>query len=127
VTAIDFPNTPFVGEEFVTGTQAWVWDGIKWNVKRQVPIGPTGPTGPTGPAGPSAGDFAYTATWEIAQVTGPVDGIYSVLIEHNLGFFPNVTVKISSGDILETGIDYNNINQITLTMAQPFSGIAYLS
>jgi hypothetical protein len=66
-------------------------------------------------------------SWEIAQVVGPTDGIYSIAITHNLGFFPNVTIKTSAGDILETGIDYNSINQITLTMAQPFSGTAYLS
>ena len=68
-----------------------------------------------------------TYPWELAQVTGPVQGIYSVVINHFLGFSPNVTVKSSAGDILETGIDYNSINQITLTMAQPFSGTAYLS
>ena len=72
-------------------------------------------------------DYSYSTSWELAQVTGPVSGIYSVVINHNLDFFPNVTVKSSSGDILETGIDYNNTNQITLTMAQPFSGTAYLS
>ena len=72
-------------------------------------------------------DFAFSQSWEIGQVTGPVLGVYSVAIQHNLGFFPNVTVKSSSGDILETGIDYNNTNTITLTMAQPFSGTAYLS
>jgi hypothetical protein len=72
-------------------------------------------------------DYSYSTSWELAQVTGPVSGIYSVTINHNLDFFPNVTVKSSSGDILETGIDYNNTNQITLTMAQPFSGTAYLS
>jgi hypothetical protein len=72
-------------------------------------------------------DFSFAYTWEIGQVTGPVQGIYSVAIQHNMGFYPNVTVKTSAGDILETGIDYNNINQITLTMAQPFSGTAYLS
>lgn len=71
--------------------------------------------------------YAYTFSWEIAQVQGPVDGVYLLPIGHNLGFYPNVTVKISNGDVLETGIDYNNINQITLTMAQPFSGTAYLS
>ena len=65
--------------------------------------------------------------WELAQVTGPVQGIYSVIINHNLGYNPNVTIKSSAGDVLETGIDYNNINQITLTMAQPFSGTAHLS
>jgi hypothetical protein len=66
-------------------------------------------------------------SWELAQLTGPVAGIYSLAIEHNLNYHPNVTIKSSAGDILETGIDYNNINKITLTMAQPFSGTAYLS
>ena len=72
-------------------------------------------------------DYAYSTSWEISQVTGPINGVYSVSITHNLGFYPNATVKTSSGDVLETGIEYNNINQITLTMAQPFSGTAYLS
>ncbi len=71
--------------------------------------------------------IALTHSWELAQVTGPVAGIYSIEIEHNLGFHPNVTVKSSSGDILETGIVYNSLNIITLTMAQPFSGTAHLS
>jgi hypothetical protein len=71
--------------------------------------------------------ISLTRSWELAQLTGPVAGIYSISIIHNLGFNPNVTVKSSAGDILETGIDYNSINQITLTMAQPFSGTAYLS
>jgi len=35
--------------------------------------------------------------------------------------------KNSAGDILETGIEYNNTSNLTLTMAQPFSGTAYLS
>jgi len=65
--------------------------------------------------------------WELAQVTGPTLGVYSVVINHGLGYQPNVTVKSSAGDILETGIDYNSTNQLTLTMAQPFSGTAYLS
>jgi len=66
-------------------------------------------------------------SWELAQLTGPVNGIYSLEIQHNLGYNPNVTIKSSAGDILETGIDYNSINKITLTMAQPFSGTAHLS
>jgi hypothetical protein len=71
--------------------------------------------------------YSATQSWELSQVTGPVSGVYSVVITHNLGFNPNVTIKSSAGDILETGIDYNSINQLTLTMAQPFSGTAYLS
>jgi hypothetical protein len=74
-------------------------------------------------------DYAFRYSWELAQITktdiAPI--VYSVVILHNLGFYPNVTVKTSAGDILETGIDYDNTNQITLTMAQPFSGTAHLS
>jgi hypothetical protein len=56
-----------------------------------------------------------------------VGNYYAVVIPHNLGYNPNVTIKNSAGDILETGIDYNSINQITLIMAQPFGGTAFLS
>jgi hypothetical protein len=71
-------------------------------------------------------DYARSVSWELAQVQGTGTSRF-VTLTHNLGFYPNVTVKTSSGDVLETGIDYNSINQITLTMAQPFSGTAYLS
>jgi hypothetical protein len=72
-------------------------------------------------------DFTYSSSWEIAQVVGPSQGVYSVTLTHNLGFFPNVTTKDSSGETVETGLDYLNTNTIKLTMAQPFSGTAYLS
>ena len=72
--------------------------------------------------------MAFVYSWEIAQVVGPdADGLYGIQIIHNMEYYPNVTVKSSSGDILETGIDYNSNNKITLTMAQPFAGTAYLS
>ena len=67
-----------------------------------------------------------TYPFSISQVVNA--GSYWYLeIPHNMGYNPNVTVKNSAGDILETGIDYNSINKITLTMAQPFGGTAYLS
>ena len=72
-------------------------------------------------------ETAFRYPWELSQVTGPVNGIYSVQIQHNLHFHPNVTVKSSTGDVLETGIDYNSIDVVTLTMTQAFSGTAYLS
>lgn len=72
-------------------------------------------------------DIAFVYSWEMSQVQGPVAGVYSVVVNHNLGFSPNVTVKSSAGDVLETGIDYNSLNTLTLTMAQPFSGTAHLS
>lgn len=72
----------------------------------------------------STGTLTYP--FSIAQVQN--GGTYWFLeIEHNLGYNPNVTVKNSAGDVLETGIDYNSNNKITLNMAQPFGGTAYLS
>lgn len=71
-------------------------------------------------------EYAYTTSWELAQVQGNGTNRY-VDLNHNLGFYPNVTVKTSAGDLLETGIEYTSINQIRLTMAQPFAGTAYLS
>lgn len=71
-------------------------------------------------------DYAYSTSWELAQVQGTGTNRY-VDLTHNLGFYPNVTVKTSAGDILETGIEYNSINSIRLTMAQAFAGTAYLS
>jgi hypothetical protein len=72
-------------------------------------------------------EYAFSFSWELSQVVGPVQDIYSITIPHNLGFNPNVTAKDSTGDVVETGIDYVNSNTIKLTMAQPFSGVAYLS
>jgi len=72
-------------------------------------------------------EFSKEISWSLPQVTGPIAGVYSVVINHNLGFKPNVTIKNSAGDVLETGIDYNSNDTLTLTMAQPFSGTAYLS
>ena len=80
-----------------------------------------------------AGATAYplsTATLTYPFSTNQVVAVgnyYAIAITHNMGYNPNVTVKNSAGDILETGIDYNSINQITLTIAQPFGGTAYLS
>lgn len=67
-----------------------------------------------------------TYPFSIAQVVD-MGSYWQVEITHNMGYNPNVTVKNSAGDILETGIDYNSLNKITLTMAQPFGGTAYLS
>lgn len=73
-----------------------------------------------------ASDYAKYMSWEIAQVQLN-NGVYSIELQHNLNFYPNITIKDSSGDVVETGIDYTDLNKITLTMAQPFSGTAYLS
>jgi hypothetical protein len=48
-------------------------------------------------------------------------------INHNLGFFPNITVLDNSNRILETFIQYNNINTATIIMNSAASGKAFLT
>ena len=48
-------------------------------------------------------------------------------INHNLGFFPNVTVLDNSNRILETYIQYDNINTATIIMNSAASGKAFLT
>lgn len=48
-------------------------------------------------------------------------------ITHNLGFYPNVTVVDSAGNIVEGEISYTNTASLTATFSTPFSGTAYLS
>ena len=62
-----------------------------------------------------------------AGATGNDIQYWYLTINHNLGYNPNVTIKNSAGDVLETGINYNSFQQLTLIMAQPFGGTAYLS
>ena len=49
------------------------------------------------------------------------------IITHNLGFYPNITVKDSGGSIVEGEITYTNSNSLTVTFSASFSGTAYLS
>ena len=51
----------------------------------------------------------------------------SWVINHNLGFKPNVTVVDSAGNIVEGEISYTNSNSITVSFQSAFSGYAYLS
>lgn len=51
----------------------------------------------------------------------------SWLINHNLGFKPNVTVVDSAGTIVEGEITYTNTNSLTVHFTNAFSGHAYLS
>ena len=76
----------------------------------------------------AASDYSKSMSWEMTDVKWDNEKeYYYVELEHNLNFCPNVTVKDSTKDIVETGIEYDSLNKIKLTMAQSFSGMAYLS
>jgi hypothetical protein len=51
----------------------------------------------------------------------------SWVIQHNLEFFPNVTVVDSGETQVEGNVIYNNINRVTIEFSTAFAGKAYLS
>ena len=48
-------------------------------------------------------------------------------INHNLGFYPNVSVTDSSNRMVLTDINYVDNNNLQVMVANAFSGTAYLS
>lgn len=82
-----------------------------------VEIGIAGPQGPPGTAG--SAPQAYTHVQGVAASTWTVN--------HNLGFYPNVTVIDSSNRVVIGDIAYPSANQMVLGFSAAFSGVAYLS
>jgi hypothetical protein len=72
--------------------------------------------------------FVYTqASIPTVQVSGPFAGSYIWTINHNLNFYPNVTVFDSGSNSVETHVSYTNANTAIIIMNSAISGTAYLS
>jgi hypothetical protein len=37
MTAINFPSSPTMNQEFVAANKTWKWDGVVWNIVSEVP------------------------------------------------------------------------------------------
>lgn len=100
--------------------------------------GETGPKGDTGETGPR-GEQGIQGIQGVQGIQGPkgdTGGTYQHnqtsssnlwIIEHNLGFNPNVSVVDSAGSVVETDVWYNNINSLEVRLSAAMSGKAYLS
>ena len=51
----------------------------------------------------------------------------SWVVSHNLGKYASATVVDSAGTVVIGQVDYNSLNQITLTFKATFSGKAYIN
>ena len=49
------------------------------------------------------------------------------VIDHDLGWYPNVTVEDSGGSTVEGEVVYTSADSLTLTFSAAFGGVAYLS
>lgn len=69
-------------------------------------IGVAGPPGPIGPAGGQAFEEVWT------------DPVTDLVINHNLGRYPGVTIIIDDEHVLGD-VTYNSINQLTVSFNTP--------
>jgi hypothetical protein len=81
------------------------------------PIGLPGPQGPQGPPGVSGGSYLHTQSVPATAWT----------INHNLGYYPNITIVDSSKREVICEIEYVSVNQAIATFAAAFAGWAYVS
>jgi len=145
MTAIDFPNNPTLNQIFTFEDRTWKWTGFSWDAVIVTSI--TGPQGPQGPAGspgigiPDGGSTGqvlikqssedYNTAWGIIPPSSYTHTQNAVslewIINHNLGYYPNIVVEDSAGTRVEADITYNNVNQIKVKLSVPLSGRAYLS
>ena len=51
----------------------------------------------------------------------------SLVVPHNMGYYPNITVIDGAGDRIFGDIVYNSVHSLTLNFNQPIAGTAYLS
>jgi hypothetical protein len=122
MTALDFPNSPDIGDKFIISGKAWIWTGVVWEIFGSVSSGPQGPTGPTstepGPTGPtgSTGFTGPTGPTGPAGVDGSGISILGTLA--NAGLLPDPGVNINDayligGDLyIWDGTEWNNVGQI---------------
>lgn len=79
--------------------------------------GPVGPIGPVGPAGPATGNYEHIQT--VLST--------SWVVNHDLGFKPNVSVFDTSGVSIEANVIYHTINQVEIQFLTPRAGTARFS
>jgi hypothetical protein len=101
--ALDTAHSGLVVFDITLG-RLFAWDGAQW-------VSPEAPSG--GTTNSYVHDQAIpAATWNI---------------QHNLGYFPNVTVVDSSERVVFGDVTYIDNNNITVDFAGGFSGKAYVS
>ena len=87
------------------------------------PPGPEGTTGPPGPIGPPGSGEAAAYSY-VYDALSPSE---VWVVQHNLGWYPSVTVIDSGGTVIVPDVRYNDTNTITLTFSSPTSGKVFLS
>jgi hypothetical protein len=74
----------------------------------------TGPPGPAGPAGPAGTTYAFTQTTP--------SSVWN--IQHNLGYYPAITVIDTSGHVVYADIEHLSTANALVNFPSPATGMA---
>jgi hypothetical protein len=84
------------------------------NIGRAGPPGPAGPQGPPGPPGVAGGSYTHTQSTPLA----------TWVVNHNLGFNPDVAVRSAGGLEVESEVAHISPNQTEIRFTVPYTGTA---
>jgi hypothetical protein len=90
---------------------------------RQIVVTAPGPQGPGGVDGVQADDIVALVSYRHTQNTP----LTTWTVNHNLNFYPNVTVFNSAGSQVEGNVEHINETSLTITFSSTVSGKAHLS
>jgi hypothetical protein len=90
---------------------------------RQIVVSAPGPQGPGGVDGIQADEIIGLVSYRHTQNTP----LTTWTVNHNLNFYPNVTVFNSAGSQVEGNVSHINETSLTITFSTNVSGKAHLS
>lgn len=132
MSAIDFPDSPTVGDQYTNGIQTYEWDGSAWRLVRTSAVGPTGPTGPqgadstvegpTGPPGPTGPTGADSTVTGPTGPTGPTGSFTVASWSTYSPVWEAVTTNPTLGDGTISA-RYTNIGATVVGQVQIVAGV----
>ena len=90
---------------------------------RQIIVTAPGPQGASGADGVQSSEIADLVSYR--HIQNVLSTVWTV--NHNLNFYPNVTVYNSANAMVEGAVNHINPVSLTITFSDPISGKAYIS
>jgi hypothetical protein len=90
---------------------------------RQIVVTAPGPQGEAGVSGIQSDEIIDLVSYRHIQNVLSTEWT----VNHNLNFYPNVTVYNSAGAMVEGTVNHTNATQLKITFSSSISGKAYLS
>ena len=122
MSALNFPDSPSIGQIFIASERSWTWNGTVWEIFGSVSVGPQGPQGERslepGPTGPTGSIGFQGPTGPTGATGADGSGITILGTKTNVGELPTPGVNIGDCYVISgvlyawTGTIWENIGQV---------------